>query len=196
MKECKFCKKPINDEDMACGYCGYDFTTGTMGQSFDPQKAYKGEKPKIGGVSHSIKKFAIIGILILIVSLTYKHILNIKSIIEDFVSSAIQDASGSKKKVNTKGKAKVKSNKPQKIELRDMRFYEKKEKPGKYRDLRVEGIFFDSTGKSFVTINGKVLSEGESISDVGIEKIYSDSVELRVKGETKILGVSQSLPLS
>ncbi len=193
MKECKFCKKHLNDNDMTCGYCGYDFKTGAMDPSFDPNKPKKTEKNKIGGISPLIKKFATIGILVLVVSLTYKHMFNIKAIIEDFVSSALQQTSGGKKKITVKGKVKG-DNKPQKMELTDVRFYEKKEKPGKYKDLKVEGIFFDPSGKSFITINGKILSEGESINDTVIEKIYSDSVELKVKGETKVLGVNQSTP--
>lgn len=59
----------------------------------------------------------------------------------------------------------------------------------------VEGILFDAGGKSFVTLNGKILSEGENYRGAIIKKINQDSVELVIDGETRVLKINQKLSL-
>jgi type II secretory pathway component PulC len=50
-------------------------------------------------------------------------------------------------------------------------------------DVVVEGILYDRQGESVVVINDVILKQGDSISDIKVEKIEKDFVVLSFKGQ-------------
>jgi len=62
----------------------------------------------------------------------------------------------------------------------------KEDKPGKKsrrsQDIKVDGIFWDPT-TPMVSINGRILSEGEKIKKFQVIKIYPDHVVLDLEGK-------------
>ena len=77
----------------------------------------------------------------------------------------------------------------QKIELMNVRSLSSSRKPLQPGALIIEGILYDPSGKSFVSINGNVVSEGDVSGDIAVKKINPNSVE--VKGEDKIIEVQE-----
>ncbi|PIQ88025.1 MAG: hypothetical protein COV73_01010, partial [Candidatus Omnitrophica bacterium CG11_big_fil_rev_8_21_14_0_20_43_6] len=59
------------------------------------------------------------------------------------------------------------------------------------QDRKIEGVFYDPKGKSYVLINGHLVSEKESFGNMVIQKINSDSVEALEDGKQLILRVHQ-----
>ncbi len=200
MKECQYCKEQMKDEDVVCIMCGYDHKTGTINNAFKEQMAKergvrekaqrKKEKlqNKGRGISPGVKKFVFIGLIITVFALFYKHNFNISSVVSEISQSLAKLKKFKFSETKTKDK---KDNKPEKIELTDVNSFKGNNKPLRKKDLKVEGIFFDPQRKSFVSINGQILSEGESAGDVAVKKINRDSVELVIGGENTILKVNQ-----
>ncbi|MCX5694563.1 MAG: hypothetical protein NT014_05535, partial [Candidatus Omnitrophica bacterium] len=56
---------------------------------------------------------------------------------------------------------------------------------------KIEGIFYDPQGKSYVIINGQLVSERQNYAGLFIKKINSDSVEVIEEGKEKLLKVNK-----
>lgn len=198
MKECQYCKKQMNDEETVCIICGYDQKTGTINNALKAQMAQEQdckEKTKrkkalpdnARDVNPWVKKFAFAGLIVTLLSLFFKHNFNIGSVVTELTQPLAKlrfKLSGGKAKNN-------KDKQIEKVELIDLKSFEGNRKLFSKRDLKVEGIFFDPHARSFVTINGIILSEGESVDNTTVKKINKDSVELIVNGKSKTLEVNQ-----
>jgi hypothetical protein len=126
-------------------------------------------------------------------SIFYKYNFNLRGVV--FEINRLFDRLNIVKFVQTiSGKKTDKAKGYEKIELINVRNFEEPKRITPYKDLVVEGICFDSAGKSFATINGRVISEGDSFENVTVKKINRDSVELMVNGEARVLGINQSIP--
>lgn len=195
MKECHYCKKPIEEKVTVCPFCGYDHKTGIMAETQSGLVRNLEEKVKIKekkiasrifGVDPKIRNFALIGLSIVVFSVFYKYNFDIKGVI----SEGIQIFNRIKSQTFLTGKSKKAKDKANlKIELTNVMSIEAPKKALKSRDLAVEGILYDPTGKSFVSIDGNVIAEGAAFGDVVVKKINRDSVELIIKGENKIIEV-------
>ena len=89
MQECRFCKGTIKDRDPFCKYCGYDPKTDTVSLDFirtgRPVKPLNKKAVSIfsASISPGVKKFAFIGLAILIFSIFYKNHFNIKNVVSE-----------------------------------------------------------------------------------------------------------------
>ena len=199
MKSCRFCNHTLTDEAAYCPACGYDFKTDTIHPELKEQSSKKTpNKPanrKGSGIAPRVKKFAFAGLSIVVLYLVLGRVnfdaagitFKIKSIFFD-LRKMIPGKNGQ----GSKSKEKA----PEKKELLTVSFFGGVENPQKYKDaLVVEGIFFDPNAKSYVTLNGKVLAEGESLSEVLVKKINKDSVELIIAGKSKVLKATEEMAL-
>ncbi|MCX5701855.1 MAG: hypothetical protein NTW64_02600 [Candidatus Omnitrophica bacterium] len=196
-KECHYCKKPIEEKVAICSFCGYDHKTGTMTESQSglvkslEEKVKTKEKraaSRIFGVDPKVRGFAFIGLSIVVFSVFYKYNFDIKTV----MSRANQIFPRIKSGTFLTGKSKKAKDKASlKIELTNVRSLEAPKKSSQSRDSAVEGILYDPTGKSFVSIDGNVIAEGATFKDVVVKKINRDSVELIIKGENKIIEVQE-----
>lgn len=195
MKLCRLCGKSLGDNVTACVFCGYDFNTDMVNQSFKAQAQKAIVKNRETGakqalISPAVKKFALIGVAVVIFSILYKNNFNINSVFNEASDIVERVKSGRA----TKDKSGKNDNKEtQKIELISVRSFKTPGKISRYEKLKVEGIFFDND-KSFVVINGRVVPEGKTFENVTVKKVDNDSVELISGGETKKLRVNQSIP--
>lgn len=57
--------------------------------------------------------------------------------------------------------------------------------------LRLDGIVYDSSGESFVTINSQILTEGESYKGRIIRRINKDSVAVSYRGREQLIPLIQ-----
>jgi len=189
MQECHYCKKTIKEEDTICPFCGYDHKTGTVSQQVTSENTQKRSQikeqkaaSKGNGVDPVVKKFAFIGLGIVLFSILYKYNFNI-----NIIAYEISDIFG-----RVTGKPNKKKDKTsEKIELIDVRSLKIPKKAIRYKGLEVEGILFDPAGRSFVTINGDVIPEGGTSGNITVQKIHKDSVELIVNGKSQIIEVKQ-----
>lgn len=200
MKECQYCKEQIKDEDIVCIMCGYNHKAGTINNAFKEQMAKergareKGQRKKEKsqtkdrGISSSVNKFVFVGLIITVFALFYKHNFNISSVVSETSRYLAKLKKFKFSETKTKDNE---DNKLKKIELTDVNSFKGNNKPLRKKDLKVEGIFFDPQRKSFVSINGQILSEGESAGDVAVKNINRDSVELIIGGERKTLQINQ-----
>ena len=159
-----------------------------------PQKQKeKLSEAKNRGISSRIKKFAMLGVVILVIYVFYKNNFNFNA-----VKLSVKEALSTVKVGNftlVKPEEK-KETKPQpSAGLRDVSSYEAPQKISEDRSLTVEGIFYDPQGTSFTTISGRVLREGQSVYAVTINKINMDSIEVTVNGENKAVGVRDKIML-
>ena len=199
MDECRSCQKPLTEKDAVCLSCGYDPKTDTINPSFKLQPAGPEKKIKIkrhappgSGLDPRVKLFAAVGVAILIFSILYKYNFNV-SLVAAKINHLIR-----LKTTKTSGHETKSASKEEKKEVRlewsDVEDFQSSKDASQYKGLVVEGIFFDPAAKSFVTVNGQVVSEGESVQGVTVNKIGKNNVELLVDGERKILSVDQSIP--
>jgi len=194
MKHCRLCGNFVEDVADACTSCGYDFRTDTVNPNFVPKPSSTGKtKLEATGthVSTGVKKFAIIGLIVVIFSVLYKYNFNINDVVFDTVGLFNHAKSGK----FIKGKVdKNKGNEVKKVELINVKSFIAPSNADRYKGLKIEGISFDASAKSFIIINGKVVSEGETFDKVIVKKINLDSVELVVAGKPEVLRVNQSIP--
>ncbi len=187
---------------MICRFCGYDFNTDTLSDSSkskgtrDAKVPFRKERKAEdiqAGINPRVKTFAMVGLGIVVLSVFYKYNFDFNGVKYEVTQAVDKIKKGQFHffKFNRE-----KEDGPQKMELMDVQSFQGPEKTSgrKYRKLVVEGIFFTPGAKNFVTINGKVLSEGEVFEGVAVKKINPDSVELIVEGESKILDVNDSIP--
>jgi len=195
MKQCRLCGKTLKEEETICSSCGYDLKTDTVSQSFQPKltasENKKEKDSKVGGVSLGVKKFALAGLVIVIVSICYKYNFNINTI----VSEANRLFNRIKTGKFTRGKDDKKADKEvKKVELVNVRSFDRYKKPVANKGLKIEGIFFDAKAKSFIIISGKLVCEGESFENITVKKIYKDSADLIIGAKIETLRVDQSIP--
>jgi len=172
MKVCHFCKEEISDKEQICAYCGYNFQTDTVIPDFVKKikEKDKGEKQKL--IGSGIKTFIFWATLIIIFSLIFKY--------HGKIGNLIQQGKSYFKKVK-------KSQIDKAAEFIDLSSVRVPVKKSKAAGEEIEGIFYDPKAKSYVIINGKLVSEGESFEGVFIKKVNNDSVEIIKDGKTKIL---------
>jgi hypothetical protein len=89
MQECRFCKEKIKDGDEFCQYCGYDPKMDRVNPHFMPSArlSKKAERKSMGmsgfGVSPGVRKFAFIGLAILLFSIFYKNHFSVSNVIAE-----------------------------------------------------------------------------------------------------------------
>ena len=196
MKDCRYCQSPLKEEDVICPFCGYDSKTDTISPSFrqSPETLKKMERVKdrkrireSGGIDPRVKKFAYVGLAVVTFSVFYKYSFNVSGL----VNQASSIFSNIKIDEIMKGKFDWKKLKTgSKTEMISLKSFQAPTKVIRPKGLTVEGILFDPNGKSFATINGNVLAEGDTIGNVKVNKINKDSVEVTADGVNKILEVS------
>ena len=194
MKQCGLCGNLVEDVADACTSCGYDFRTDRVNPNFVPKPSPTGRAKNTESgvrVSSGVKKFAIVGLLIVIFSVLYKYNFNISDAVSDAGRLFNQIKSGK----FIKGKVdKNKDKEVKKVELINVRSFIAPSKANRYKDLKIEGISFDASAKSFIIVNGRVISEGETFDKIIVKKINLDSVELIIAGKPQILRVNQRIP--
>jgi len=92
MKECRCCKRPIDEIVEFCPFCGYDPKTDAVSASFR-QNAVSSEvaarkmradrRSVIEGISPGVKRFAFIGLTVIVFSIFYKHNFNLNGVIAE-----------------------------------------------------------------------------------------------------------------
>jgi hypothetical protein len=184
----------MNDEEMSCVYCGYDFKTDTINPSLVKSTPKKGIREvrasgDAKGIDPRVKKFAFIGIAIIAFSIFYRYRFDVTGFIHSIRQLIPVTASAKGKTVKRQDK------KNEKVGLLNVKFFDGSKKIKKTDGLTVEGISFFQTGKSVVIISGRVLFEGESIAGVKVMKINKDSVEVIINGENKSFTPGQSIPM-
>lgn len=197
--QCKLCDKPLKAEDAICEYCGYDPKTDRVSESFKPKseaairKEEKEKARKEGAVGSGVKKFAMIGLAVVIFSVLYKYNFNINGVARDAGLFLDRIKSGNLTRGKDAGKKETEN---EKIELISVRSFDGSKQPRNNKEQKIEGIFFDESGKSFVIVNGKLLPEGGSLGDFTVKKIYKGSVELILGDELINLRINQVIPAS
>jgi len=185
MKICRYCEKEIQDEDKICSNCGYNPQTDTLTASFVKKAVKTGSERKQTAVSSGIKTFAIWGLTIIIFSLAVKY----QGKIGDLFWKAKNLIPGAKSTAAVEAAQKARP--PVATRLIDVRSYEATPPKTFAKDRKIEGIFYDPQGKSYVVINGRLVSENESFGDILIKKINRDSVDVLEAGQEKALKVSK-----
>ncbi|MEW6101714.1 MAG: hypothetical protein AB1481_05410 [Candidatus Omnitrophota bacterium] len=197
-KACRYCKEEVAIDDPVCHNCGYDFKTDAINPSFKDalsvakrkHRKKQREAGSEGPVSSGVKKFAFIGLAVVIFSVLYKYNFNVVFLKDDIASLAL-------KYVPAKWRANSTANKSnsQPTVFENVKSYKASQEKRKYRELVIEGIFFSKDTKPFVIINGQVLSEGDVLGKFLIRKINPDTIEVFTNGEIKVLGLKDKLPL-
>ncbi len=90
MPECRFCNGTIKEEDAFCKICGYDSKTDRISPNFVPPTNFPLMPPNkkaaslvSRGVSPGVKKFAFIGLIIIMFSIFYKNHFNISNVLAE-----------------------------------------------------------------------------------------------------------------
>ncbi len=184
MMICRFCEAVIGDHDKICGNCGYDPQTDTMTKSFVKKKAVVVEQKK-RMLSPKVKSFVFWGMMIIVFSLGIKYQIKIGDLVWRGKNILLGN------KVNKSAQALDKTNQNKPLGLRDVRAYQAPVDKSLGKNKKIEGIFYDPQGKSYVMINGQLISEQMSFGDMLIKKINSDSVEVLQDGKKKVLRVNK-----
>jgi len=176
MKTCRFCKEENSDKEQICPYCGYDFKTDTLTPGFisKAKKVDRFKKKKL--VGPGVRTFIFWAILIIIFSLIFKYRGNLSGLIDQ-----VKNFAGNK------------GNENKSVGLVDIRSVKIPAEKLEQKEKRVEGIFYDANDKSYVIINGQLISEGEVFEDVFVKKINKDSVEIVKDGNIQTLKVYTNL---
>jgi len=195
MKKCRYCGKYIKYEEVICGFCGFNCDTGALDPTFDPG-AKKEEKAK-GAIADRLKAIFATVFFIISVIVLYNAIWGRSDYLKFFASDIMQRLEDLKSRVATKTRPNSSDAKTKefitllKVTLPDKAALEKRK-----RFLTLEGIAYAFGAKSFITINGEVLTEGDTIASVIVGKIKESSVEfLLPNGEAESLEISQSIPI-
>ncbi len=185
MKTCRYCEEVIGEHDEICPYCGYNSKTDTLTPGFVKKEKKSSTLEKQKKISPGVRKFVLLGVLLITASLVFKY----QGKLGDLFWEAKNTLAGKKTVKNTKKPEKSIPSKP--AALIDVR--SAKVSPGKAAGAkdRIEGIFYDPQGKSWVVIGGQVFSENQSIGNTRILKINPDSVSVLQGGEEKTLRVNK-----
>lgn len=208
--KCQFCGKVMAKDEIVCKACGYNIQTKTQDPAFkkssqDEEKAKKSKRIKNAIKSGIIALALFIGLTFLIKYLTSNVISALMPGLKQFEqSSARKSGSKDANSITTLIQTLSKKIFPKNVSGRERIDAQKKAVSVKSEQKRIEqrksilmieGIVFDPKGKSFATINGEVVAEGDNIGAIRVEKIGNGFVELLVNGESKTLRVSESMLL-
>lgn len=193
LKVCRYCSREMKEKEVVCGYCGYNTETGVLSSSA-PKKKEKAEKNR--EKKSGFRIFMSMAGISIIISLAMILFSGKSKDIFSYARSLIKQSGESKQKANIMSKFIQAAKNPE-----SKKFFEKifPQKPGEEKSdafFNLGGIFFDPEGKSFATVNERVVSEGESVKNIKVTKINHDSIEIEVGGKNKILKVSQSVPFA
>ena len=195
MKKCRYCGKYIKYEEVVCEFCGFNGETGALDPTFDPG-AKKESKAK-SVIADRLKAIFATLLFVIAIIVFYNAIWGKSDYLKSFASNIMQRLENLKPEAATKTRPYSSSGKPKefitlvKVTLPSKAALEKRNK-----FLTLEGIAYASGAKSFITINGEVLTEGDTIASVIVGKIKESSVEfLLPNGEVKSLEISQSIPI-
>ena len=185
MRTCRFCEEVIADQDKICGNCGYNPQTDTMTVSFirKKKKAVAGQNQRLLG--SGVKSFVFWGLIIVVFSLGVKY----QGKIGDFIWKIKNIYLGNK--VNKPEQALGKANQNKIIKFISVRSSKVSADKSPVGNRRIEGIFYDPQGKSYVVINGQLISEQMSFGNMVIKKINSNSVEVLQDGQEQVLTVDK-----
>ncbi len=185
MRICRFCEKEMSEQNKICGNCGYNPQTDTMTTSFVKKK----EKAVVGGeqriIGSRVKSFVFWGMVIIIASLGVKYQGKVGDIFWK-VKNTIFNV-----KIDKSAQALEKANQNKSVGLIDVRSYRPPVDKASIKNNKIEGIFYDPQGQSYVVINGQLVSEKMSFGDMTITKINNDSVEVVQDGQEKVLTVNK-----
>lgn len=184
MRICRFCNETIGDQDEICANCGYNPKTDTLTVGFVKKEKKAGFVQKQKKVSSGVKSFMSWGMTIIVVSLGIKY----QAKIGDAIWAGKNILLGAKLNKPAQGAGKNDQSKP--IRFTDVRSYEAPAVKSPDKKMRIEGIFYDPLGQSYVVINGKLACEKESFGDTVIKRINRDSVEVFQDGRELVLKVS------
>jgi len=195
MKKCRYCGKYIKYEEVVCEFCGFNCETAALDPTFEPR--LKKESKAKGAIADRLKVIFATALFIIVIIVLYNAIWGRSDYLKSFASNIIQRLDNLKLKAATKTQFYSPGGKPNeiitlvKVNLPDKAALERRKK-----FLTLEGIAYVSGGKRFITINGEVLTEGDTIASVRVGKIKESSVELLLpNGEAKSLEISQSIPI-
>lgn len=195
MKKCRYCGKYIKYEEVVCEFCGFNCETGALDPAFEP-RVKKGSKTK-GAITDLLKAIFATAFFIIAIIVSYNAIWGRSDYLKSFASDIMQRLENLKPKAATKTRPYSSGGKTKEIitlgktTLPDKAVLEKRKK-----FLTLEGIAYVFGSKSYITINGEVLTEGDTIALAIVGKIKESSVELLLpNGETKSLEISQSIPI-
>jgi hypothetical protein len=135
-------------------------------------------------VSPGVKGFAFWGMVLIALSLVFQY----QSKILDFAWGAKDLLSGKKIKKSAASKVGAGQNTTRLLDVRSYRVPVDKKV---LKDKKIEGIFYDPQGKSYVVVNDQLVSQGESFAGMFIERINPDSVEIVEDGNRKLLRVNK-----
>jgi hypothetical protein len=185
MKICRFCEKVIGDQDEICGNCGYNPQTDTMTAAFVKKESKKDSGRKEGILSPGVKTFVIWGMAVVIFSLGIKYQGKLGDILWKVKNTILGNRVAKSSQVPEKTKP-IKA-----IRLIDVRSYKASVDKTAGKNRRIEGIFYDPQGKSYVMINGQLISEKGNFGNMVIEKINRNSVEVVEDGNHQVLTVNK-----
>jgi len=193
LKKCRYCGKYIKYEEVICEFCGFNCETGALDPTFKP--GVKKDLKAKGVIANRLKAIFATLLFIIAIIVLYNAIWGRSDYLKSFASDIMQRLENLKLKAATKIHSYSSGGKTNelitlaKVALPDKAALEKRKK-----FLTLEGIAFVSSAKSFITINGEVLTEGDTIASVIVGKIKENSVELLLpNGEAKSLEISQSI---
>jgi len=184
MRICRYCEEVIADQDTICGNCGYNPQTDTLTASFVKKKKVRSaHKQRI--IGSGVKSFAFWGMTIIVFSLGVKY----QGKIGDLAWKAKDLILGNQ--INKSAQISGKASQGKAIRLIDVRSYKVSADKASSKDRKIEGIFYDPQGKSYVVIGGQLISEKESFGDMVIKKINRGSVEVIRGGQEQVLTVGK-----
>jgi hypothetical protein len=195
MNLCRFCNQPLRGEGAICIYCGYDPKTDRVDPNFKahPEKLLKKEIARTRkGIDPRVKSFAFWGVVLVLFSILFKYNFRFGAIMFD-LNQVVARVKQGKPPVGKVEDRRLKRDGL--FEWQSVRGYLSPQDQKKYKEMVIEGIFFDPSGKSLVTINGTVVAEGEYFKTVLVARIKRDSVEVVIDGETLSLSVNQRISL-
>jgi hypothetical protein len=198
MKSCKFCGKSIKSDTVVCEYCGYNSQTDSRDPDFKPDKKAQMTAAQ-GAKSHTqaVKVFFEVLILLVIAVVLIGVIFPGKTIVSAFIPDVRAMLSFGKNSASKQPVSPWPASKTKAKPVSFMKFPAAKKITEKQKfAIEVTGIMFDANGRSFATINGEVVSEGDSIGIYRVNKINSDTVEMQSGSQTIALRVSDTIPLS
>ena len=185
MDTCHYCGRVLKDKDNICPHCGYNSKTDTLTPSFIPKKDSINNIKDEKKISPGVKVFALIAIIVLIISLSIKY----NFVIGEIKAKAKMFFSGDNSKASKVKQNNAKNGQAQAVVFTDVRSFQPSEEKLQRKDKKIEGIFYDAVKKSYCVINGQLLSEGDTFQGIAIKRISKDSVEVVEDGKIKILRV-------
>jgi hypothetical protein len=185
MMICRYCEKEISGQDKICGNCGYNPQTDTMTTSFVKKKDNVAAEGKQKIIGSGVKSFVFWGMVVIILSLGMKYQGKLGDIFWEVKNTLLGN------KVNKSAQALKKANQNKSVGLSAVRAYQAPAAKLSDKNKKIEGIFYDLQGKSYVVISGQLVSENESYGDRLIKKINPDSVEILQNGQEQVVGVDK-----